>query len=118
MSDFSGWLNRKFLDWQNGIGERQTLKAFARYLDVKTTTLSSWLNDDIPPTGDNLYKIADKLGFEIYEILDVPPPTPRFVHEMKAAYNNLPSEAQPKFQDDLEKFLTEWLTDHGFKRIK
>lgn len=118
VSDFSTWLNKKFLDWQYNTGERQTLKAFARYLDVKTTTLSSWLNDDVPPTGDNLYKVADKLGFEIYDLLDVPPPTPQFVHEMKTTYNALPAEQQPEFQEDLERFLAEWLTEHGFKRVK
>lgn len=118
VGEISEWINKKYLDWQYATGERQTLKAFAKYLDVKTTTLSSWLNDDIPPTGDNLLKLADRLGYEVFDVLGVEPPYPRVIHQAKAAYDALPSEQQPKFRQDLDQFIAEWLTAHGFKRVK
>lgn len=76
MNLISDWLNKEFLKWERKTGGRQTYKAFAEYLGVKYTTFSSWMNQGAEPGGDNVRRIAEKLGNEIYILLGVEPPPP------------------------------------------
>lgn len=71
MENFSGWLNEKFLEWEKSKGSRQNYSAYARYLGVKQPTLTRWLNDDNPPEGENLSKLADKYGVEVFDVLGI-----------------------------------------------
>ena len=119
MTAFSDWLQLKFEEWEKSKGRRrQSYTAFARYLGVTQSSLAHWMMGDNLPDTDSMQKLSEKLGYEIYSVLGVDPPYPHAVHEIKAAYNGLPSEVQPEFQDDLDQFLTEWLIAHGFTRTK
>ena len=70
----ANWLNDQFLKWEIAQGKRQTISAFARYLGVPQSSLSSWMAGAYEPSGENLLKIAQKLGREIYEILGIESP--------------------------------------------
>lgn len=70
-SKFSEWLNERFLEWEQQQGKRQTVSAFARYLDVPQSSLSSWMAGAYVPSGENLLVLASKLGSEIYDTLGV-----------------------------------------------
>ncbi len=76
VGNLSDWLNKKFLEWQNQKGRPQKAKAFAEHLDVKYTTYSGWVNSKIPPSKENVEKLAAKLGPEIYDILGMLRPDP------------------------------------------
>ena len=70
-SKFSDWLNECFLDWEKQQGKRQTVSAFARYLGVPQSSLSSWMAGAYIPSGENLLLLATKLGVEIYDTLGI-----------------------------------------------
>lgn len=65
----SKWLDKKYREWQNNEGESKPLIQFATYLDVNYTLLSRWLNNRQLPANENVIKIGNKLGFEIYDLL-------------------------------------------------
>jgi transcriptional regulator with XRE-family HTH domain len=73
-SKFSQWLNERFLEWEKQQGKRQTVSAFARYLDVPQSSLSSWMAGAYVPSGENLLLLATKLGAEIYDTLGISRP--------------------------------------------
>lgn len=75
METCSGWLLRKFREWETSTGGRQTVSAFARYLGVKQPSLNRWMNSDSVPDFENAVKISQKLGTEIFEILNLPVPS-------------------------------------------
>ena len=120
MSDVRVWLDKKFLEWQNQMGEPMRQKQFAAYIGVKPSTYSSWVNDGVPPTGENLYKLADKLGYEIYEIVGETPPSPsvRALRRAQDAFNELSPEQQVTFLDRINQLIEQTLTEFGAKRIK
>ena len=72
--NFSRFLELKFLEWQQREGGRKTVKEFAAYIGVSQSTISTWWNEDRKPEGENLRKLAEKLGIEVYDILGMPRP--------------------------------------------
>lgn len=96
------------------------MTGFARYLGVKQPTLNRWMSGDNPPDGDNLQKLADKLGYEIYVIAGVIPPSPivRKLHEAQAAYDALPPDRQQAFIDRINKIIEDTYSDFNWKRKK
>jgi len=118
MNEFTHWLNLKFLEWQSETGQRQTLKAFAQCIGVKPTTLSSWLNADVLPTGDKVQLLADKLGYEVYGVLGIEAKEPVSLQKARVAYNELPPERQAEFSEQLEKVVDDWMKANGFRRVK
>lgn len=74
MNNFSTWLNTQFMDWEKGMGRRQTVSAFARYLEVPQPSLSRWLNGDTTPDPQNVLKIALKFGPVAFDILGMKRP--------------------------------------------
>lgn len=71
---FSQFLELKFLEWQRQQGGRKTVKEFAEYLGVSQSTVSTWWNNNRKPEGENLIKLAVKLGLEVYDVLGKPRP--------------------------------------------
>lgn len=101
------WLNKKFLQWQLEANERQTIRSFAAYLDVKETSLSGWMRGVSDPTGDNLRQLADVLGdYEIYDIVGEERPDPQ-LKELRARYDAVPPENVQEFFNWVDQFLAE-----------
>jgi transcriptional regulator with XRE-family HTH domain len=74
------YLNREMIEWQRAQGVRKTSREFAAYLGVSSKSLNDWLNAVVSPRDDNVIKIANKLGYDIYDILEwvrpeKPPPS-------------------------------------------
>lgn len=113
-------MNKKFLEWQNKMGMPQKQKDFAAYLGVKPTTYSGWVNGDIPPTGNNLQKLANKLGYEIYVITGVVPPSPivKTLADIQAEYNALSPDQQQLFVERMNQLIEDTLIELGSRRIK
>lgn len=113
-NEWHGWLFEKFSEWEKSTGRRQTYSAFAKYLGVTQPSLSQWLAGNYPPQGDNLRKIAEKCGTEIYELLGlgVPPDL-----ERDRRLSQLSPELRELYKRDLEAFIEEWLRRHGWRKI-
>lgn len=120
MSDVGVWLNKKFVEWQSEQGRPMNQKDFARWLGIKPTTYSGWINDDIPPSGENVHKIAYKLGFEIYDLTGVAQPAPitQMVIATQEAYNALPPEGQQELIAQLNQIIQNTLKEFGAKASK
>ncbi len=63
----STWLLAQFENWKSETDK--TLADFAAYLDVPPTSLSNWINAGSKMRIDNVSKISEKLGPEIYDVL-------------------------------------------------
>ena len=55
-------LNNKFLEWQFKSGERKTLEDFAKFIGVKRSLLSMWLNGERNPGPDYRKKLIELFG--------------------------------------------------------
>ena len=104
------WLHRKFREWEDEAGGRQTYKTFADYLGIKYTTFSSYINQGAKPQGRNLRKIGDVLGYEIYDIVGSERPDP--LEEIKTRLVHVPKERSEEVYD----LLMDWLKQNGYQR--
>ena len=109
MESLEGWLQRKYLEWQqeNGLA---SVKAFAKFLGVTYTTLLTVFNGDRETTSmSTAYQIGERLGdFSILELLGYPVPdapltgfTPEqreyvldFLGRLKVTLDGLPPDEQ------------------------
>jgi transcriptional regulator with XRE-family HTH domain len=73
MTSFTKFLEKKYLEWQMKEG-RKTLEEFADYLGVGRQILSHWLSDKRNPGMESVRQLADKLGLEVYDALELPRP--------------------------------------------
>jgi transcriptional regulator with XRE-family HTH domain len=94
------WLNQKFIEWQASQKRRKTISQFAVYLDIPQPVLSHYLNGRHIPTGENVYKLAERLGDEIYTILGVEAPDPLYRQIVKN---------WGEYTDDQRRHLSEML---------
>ncbi len=102
MNKLPDWLEIKFNEWEKTEGSGQTYYTFARYLDVGHSLLALWMTGAAIPQGEDIAKLAGKLGPEIYDILEAAPPTsPQAA--IAANFETLPSA----FQSRLASAITE-----------
>ena len=102
MKNLPDWLEQKFKEWEKMEGSPQTYYTFARYLDVGHSSLTLWISGAAIPRGDDLAKVASKLGPEIHDILK-PPPSNSPLSTMTEAFKSLPAA----FQSRLTSAVTE-----------
>ena len=76
---FAQYLELKFIEWQHQVGGRKTVLEFATYLGIAQTTASSYMNGKRIPEGETVNKLAEKLGMEIYDSLNLPRPDPKLL---------------------------------------
>ena len=115
--EFRQWLELKFLEWQRNQGGRKTVLQFADYLGVSQQTVSSWWNSPKIPQGDNIRKLADKLGLEVYDVLGLERPDP-FLHYFIKHWEKLPEDAQDALLDMAESYAKEDRPKRMFSRRK
>ena len=72
----SEWIEKQFLSWMVDQGGRKAITEFAEYLDVDSYLLGRWLNHTDLPDNENVIKIGNKLGYEIYDLLGWVRPEP------------------------------------------
>lgn len=100
--DFRQWLEMKYLDWQRRQGGRKTVLQFAEYLDVSQQTLSNWLNETRKPQGDNVRKLADKFGLEVYDVLGLERPNADMFY-LQSIWDELSPEDRREIMDKARK---------------
>ncbi len=90
-------LEDKFREW--GVSEinkghkRITITSYAKWLGFTQSAVSNWMSDNRTPDGESIPQLAEKLGYEVYDALNLPRPDHR-IAEIKTAYNTLPPEAK------------------------
>jgi uncharacterized protein YjbI with pentapeptide repeats len=70
MSNFSKWLEKRYLRWQVETGSRATLVAFARFIGISRVSLSQYMHGSRIPNEAHLAKMATQLGAEVYAVLE------------------------------------------------
>jgi transcriptional regulator with XRE-family HTH domain len=126
MSKQRDYLTKKHLQYQTRLGETVTQKAFAEYLGFPPTTYSNYYNGNGKPTYENLKRMHDLWGDEVYDAFDVPPldtPDPLKylsgplreatleIHETLTEYKVSPDSPEgQRLQDEIMK-------KHGYDRI-
>ncbi len=73
---FSILLERKFLEWQIEQGGRKSQAEFANLVGVSRAAFTMWLNDKHLPDRESAVKLANYLGPEILDALELPRPDP------------------------------------------
>jgi len=102
-----------FRNWENKTGKTQNRTAFARYLGVKQPTLTRWMSGDNPPNYEHVKKLAEKLSYEIYDILGLTRPDEQYL-ELQRLYDETPKENKR----ELIKRVQEITKELGLKRTK
>lgn len=107
MSDtkFRDFMNDEFIKWMIKDRRARSQNDFARWLGVSAASLSQWMSGTRKPTGANVHKLGDKLGPEVYELLELPPMMPRDPGIMLIAklWHKLNSDQQQKILDVAEE---------------
>ncbi|MBN1888273.1 MAG: helix-turn-helix transcriptional regulator [Thermoflexales bacterium] len=73
---FANWIENQYLDWQKKQGGRKTVTEFAAWLGFAKSTVSQWLNGRGQPNTESLHRLAQKLGLDVYTVLELPSPDP------------------------------------------
>lgn len=102
--EFRQWLEMKYLEYQRNSGGRKTVLQFAEHLGVSQQTLSTWMNETRRPQGENVRKIAEKLGLEVYDVLGLQRPDPILFYIQKH-WDELPEEDQRALLDQAEEYV-------------
>lgn len=127
--DFSDWLNKKFVEYRGDT--RRTISDFAAHIGVRQPVMSNWMKKGgNTPKNKNLLRIAEKLGPEVYDVLDLPRPAfdpfdpmpPAMREALEDAVHEL-KEAMSKYNLDpvspaAEALSIEIMERHGFKWIE
>jgi transcriptional regulator with XRE-family HTH domain len=111
---FSILLERKFLEWQIEQGERKSQAEFANLVGVSRAAFTMWLNGKHLPDRESAVKLANYLGPEILDALDLPRPDP-LLQSINSRWSNLPADKQQKLAKDAERYEAE-ATKNGSKR--
>lgn len=73
----SKWLDGAYLDWQKREGGSRSVTEFAEYLEIPLPTVNHWINGTRNNlASENIFKLAVKLGLEVYDVLGLPRPNP------------------------------------------
>lgn len=91
---FSEWLERQYLQWQMRQGSRATLGEFADYLGISRAVLSHYMNGIRKPSGQNVARLAARLGPETYDLLGLQRPDPNLQFITRYWHTLQPKEQQ------------------------
>lgn len=95
---FSEWLTKKYIAWRgNAIGNERSISDFAKMVGVSQPTMSHWMSNEgrLPRSKNNIQKLVDALGYEVYDVLGLP--------RSDASLDQLP----PEMRSRLERATTE-----------
>lgn len=111
--EFKDWITQEYIKWRgNAIGHERSISDFAEYIGISQPLMVKWMNGGKPST-DNQVLIAEKLGVEVYEVLEIPQaerPVPKNLREL---INKIPPENQEELRDLIEAYILR----QGWERI-
>ncbi len=109
----SGFLTQKFREWEASTKRHQTVSAFARWVGVPQPTMTRWMTGDTMPTDiNNVNKLVERFGPEIYDLLGMTRP-----HPVLTKLQELEGSDDPE-AIEIFRLIGEWLSAHGFIKTK
>jgi hypothetical protein len=112
---FKDFIFKKFQEWEyDQPNHRSSFTAFSKWLSTnsykiifKQQLISDWIKGKYKPSEEKyLLALEEKLGKEIYEVLNTPRPDPRYQY-VKSHWNNLPPEEQERISKIIAKYTTD-----------
>jgi transcriptional regulator with XRE-family HTH domain len=101
--NFPQYLEKKYLEWQQVVGERKTVREFAEYIGVSASSITMWWKGKRTPEGENVQKIANKLGVEVYDVLGLPRPDPDLLY-IQQNWSNISDKGRQAIREQAEKY--------------
>jgi len=100
------YLDNQFWKWQAGDRDKRLLD-FATYLGVEYGALSAWMNGTRKPRRENVARLSEKLGLEVYDVAGYARPNngdidPDLMSTFIQGWRRFP----PDLQRDLEELVT------------
>jgi len=88
------------IDYQYNTRRQISQNEFAKIMGVPSTSLSAWINAQRLPVGDNLHKLAQVMGPEVYDIAGEPRrmPDDPILEFIADRWHELSDEAKDKIQ--------------------
>lgn len=119
--DFKEWINQEYFKWRGD--SRKNISDFAEYIGVNQPVMSDWLNGITkkPKSVENVIRLADKLGYEVFEILGIPRPelslsNSRALLDAASDLSRTIKESGTEYSTEaLEKLAIEIYSRHGIK---
>ena len=106
MISFPTWLLQFFLNWQAEQKRRTNLNEFADFLGYSRPTISLWMNGSRSPSEETVKKLAEKVGPEIFDVMDLPRPDPD-LQTLIHIWPHLSEEARRILREQGEQFSDE-----------
>lgn len=112
---FKDYFFAQFRKWEDQQpGKRSTYTAFARWLsdnslgvEIKQQLVSDWIGGKYKPSEDKyLLVLEEKLGSEIYEVLNLPRPNP-YLQRINQRWERIPPDKQQKLAEEAERYEVE-----------
>lgn len=103
---FRQFLEENFLQWQMTTGGRKTVYEFAEYIGVGQSTISTWWNETRIPQGDNIRKLAEKLGLEVYDVLGLSRPDSDLFY-IQSVWEELTVETRKALREKVEEYAVQ-----------
>ena len=113
--NFRQWIEMKYLEWQRSQGGRKTVLEFAEYLDVSQQTVSNWMNATRQPQGDNIRKLSEELGLEVYDVLGLDRPDPD-LHYIQKTWDDLTPKERAAIREQAEAYAQKNDTKRSSKK--
>ena len=111
--EFRIWLTEKYVEWRGDkVGHNSSVSSFAEYIGTKQQLMSGWMNGDYAPAKANIDKLANKLGYEIYDILNIPQDERPIRADIRAAIRKIP----PEYLDEVLLLIEEYTKQHSWYR--
>ncbi len=104
VTTFRQFIEMKFLEWQQKLGSRKTVKQFAEYIGVGQTTVSGWWNDGHEPQGETVTKLAKLFGVEVYDVLGLPRPEENLIY-LQGIWDRLSERERRAIREQAEKYV-------------
>lgn len=112
-NEFADWLEKKYLDWQY-LNGRASIRNFAKWLDVNQALVVRYMNGKERPGPKILPKLAEKLGYAVYDVLGLARPD-EVEETLIRQYRSIPPEHKEEYSQALREFIHAWSEHHGYE---
>jgi hypothetical protein len=104
--EFSKFFKRAFLQWQLDQEEPRTVTEFSEWLGVSQQNASNWIRGTYKPRKmEDISRLAQKLGFEVYDALGLVRPLPSPIEETLERMINSMKQLPPDIQEDVREAI-------------
>lgn len=114
----SKWIENKYIEWrQKQTTRKATIEQFAKFVGVSRSDYNNYTLRKTRPKGEDLERIGEMLGPEIYDLLGLERPDP-WVKRMEKLFDGLSPESREKAEAFIRKLAGEAAQDKAEKADK